>query len=155
MGAPKEAWQQRRFCLPPCLTHGAPTRTARENTRVQAVTVICIGAQAEESEEEEEVKLHEAGMLEVPPAMQQASRGAISDERRKQGCSKVKSRSWKNLTKISVRVDVHAEVQRCGSVPARWGGGRVLHNRIIASSTPLPWSSQEHREEIHALEAPL
>lgn len=88
------------------------------------------------------VKLHEAGMLEVPLAMQRASRGAILDEWRKQGCSKVKSQPWKNLTKISVRVDVHAEVQRCGSVPA-WGGG-MLHNRIIASSTPLPWSSQEH-----------
>lgn len=66
------------------------------------------------------VKLHEAGMLEVPLAAQRASRGAILDEWCKQGCSKVKSRPWKNLTKIRVRVDVHAKVQRCGSVPA-WG----------------------------------
>lgn len=36
------------------LTHGAQLAPL-EYTRVQAVTVICIGSQAEESEEEEEV----------------------------------------------------------------------------------------------------
>lgn len=50
MGAPKEAWPRLRR------THGAQLAPL-EYTRVQAVTVICIGSQAEDSEEEEVVKL--------------------------------------------------------------------------------------------------
>lgn len=52
-----------------------------------------------------------AGMLEVLLAMQPASPAAILEKWHKQHCSKVKSRPWKNLTKIRACVDADAETQ--------------------------------------------